>query len=386
MAAVRQILSIPSENLELIVRDTGESNALEERIRELEDSRFVYKHGPPVSALENWNLAAEMAKGEYVCFIGDDDGVNPAIVSFVEWASRAGADALVSPYSAVYYWPDFPNRQYAGRLFLGKCSGEIRLLPAKRELIRYIDSARNPVRLLRIYHGTVRRDCLEEIRRRTGQYFHTPAFDDYISYMLCTLIDSYYFVDIPLTIAGKCKSSDSGLYAVSGNAREILSFYRDEEKVLDRRAPPTAKVESLKIDALVKALQHGEARELIGTIVDGQRYASWYALSLRGSGSDAFLSIRHLWTSALQDRNFLGKIRIVVCVFVALAGHAFRKMRRMFIELLGGYGLMISGSDQQSVYAAGDIYEAASIVEQQVREQVNGSIGAVIRRKPHTVS
>lgn len=364
MASARQILSTTTENIEVILRDCGDHARSNKELATINDRRLIYRNAPPVSMTENWNRALELASGEYVCIIGDDDGLSSTIIPVVEWARSVHADAVVFPYAAVFYWPDFPAKKYAGRLFIGKCSGEIRPIKAKQQLVEYIRLASYVV-LPRIYHGVVRRECLEILRRKTGNYFHTTALDDYLSYALSMIIDQFYYIDLPLTIAGKCGTSNSGLYASMDNQSVHLSTYDEDDRVFDRRSPPNTKTAAETIHGLVTALKHSDAAELIDTIVDGQRYASWYARSLRLGFFDALGSVRHLWAHALEDRNFNERTRILGRVGREFLRHGISTLGRRFTEARGGHPLMISGSERQSVHAARDIGEALAIVERE---------------------
>jgi len=374
---VRQVLSIPSCRIEVIVRDSSHSPVLGEQLKLIGDNRLRYEYSAPVSMTENWNRAAQLATGEYVCFIGHDDGVNPEIIKIAEWASNVHADAVVFPYSAVYYWPDFPNKRYAGRLFLGKCSGEIRSISARQQLMRYIRTT-DPITLPRIYHGLVRRECLEVLRNKTGQYFHTPAVDDYFSYAICANIKNYYYVHFPGTIAGKCRGSDSGLYELMGNNSVNVSRYSADERVYDRRSPPNTKTEANKIHALVTALRHFDDTDLIEKIEDGQRYAAWYALSLRLRFPDLMRSIRHLCTKGLEDKTSLEKAKICGRVARYASEFGMRKLYRNVIQSSGGHALMISDCAEQSVHIAQDIGQASEILQREVGKQAFGEVDKIM--------
>lgn len=91
------------------------------------DPRLVYRHaGARLSITDNHNAAMALS-GEYVCLIGDDDGVNPEIIDAVRWAKANGVDALTPRIVANYCWPDFRTAtfgaRHASRLYVGRISG-----------------------------------------------------------------------------------------------------------------------------------------------------------------------------------------------------------------------------------------------------------------------
>ncbi|MGH7745853.1 MAG: glycosyltransferase family 2 protein, partial [Candidatus Dormibacteria bacterium] len=93
--AIPSILNNLQGRIELIVHDTSDSNDLEFFVSGILDKRLIYRHtDQKLSMTENHNRAMELARGEYVCLIGDDDNVSPEIQSATEWAKIKGIDVL----------------------------------------------------------------------------------------------------------------------------------------------------------------------------------------------------------------------------------------------------------------------------------------------------
>ena len=87
------LCNINSNSVEFVVHDnsTDKSSLHFENI----DSRIRYIHNSSkLSINENFELALDYAKGKYVAFIGDDDGVNINIMAFVEFAHKQGLKAV----------------------------------------------------------------------------------------------------------------------------------------------------------------------------------------------------------------------------------------------------------------------------------------------------
>src|ERR1039458_3907261 len=80
-SAIRCALAIPSDDIEIVVQDCSDDDLLSSLIApERLDKRLSYRYERPAHMTENWNRAIGRATGEYVCIIGDDDGVIPEIV------------------------------------------------------------------------------------------------------------------------------------------------------------------------------------------------------------------------------------------------------------------------------------------------------------------
>ena len=108
---------------------------------ELRDPRVVYRRiEEPLGVVGNFSAAMELASGEYVCFIGDDDGVNPEIVDAAAWAHSQGFDALLLTRPVDFWWPDIRHRYYgdsmAGKLEIGRFTGRISFPDPQEELIK----------------------------------------------------------------------------------------------------------------------------------------------------------------------------------------------------------------------------------------------------------
>src|SRR3989442_1324408 len=112
--AAKSVLSIASESIELIIHDTSTDGKLLTEIEELKkDSRLQYHYcDVRLSMTENHNRALSMAKGEYICLIGDDDTVSFEILDAVQWAIQNNIDAISPKVIANYAWPDFLSKNF----------------------------------------------------------------------------------------------------------------------------------------------------------------------------------------------------------------------------------------------------------------------------------
>ena len=132
---VESILRIQDPDLEVVVQDNSDTRELEELLsRNVQDSRLRYSYTPtPLSFIGNFDAAVRLATGEYVCFIGDDDGINPEILEATRWAKDNEIDSL-KPASGVHYiWPEtgMPSTRFThipqdtGCLTIPRYSGKI---------------------------------------------------------------------------------------------------------------------------------------------------------------------------------------------------------------------------------------------------------------------
>lgn len=208
---IKNILSIDHGSLELIVHDNSDSNILEKKLLEcINDKRLVYHYdNRPLSTIHNFDYAMKFVNGKYVCYIGDDDGINPEIMKIIEWANKNNFNAIIPSTPVTYAWPSVKN------------SGELTIYPFTKKY-NQIDVVKNLNMFLnsgavyylnygvpKVYHGIVKRECFDQVYNKLGYYFGGLSPDIFAS----IAISSFYpkkvvSIDYPITIAGTSYESD----------------------------------------------------------------------------------------------------------------------------------------------------------------------------------
>jgi glycosyltransferase involved in cell wall biosynthesis len=76
--AVDSILRQNYRDFEIIISDNASKQDYAAFVNEIGDERIIYRRASkPVSVTENWNRALEMASGDYILMLGDDDALVP---------------------------------------------------------------------------------------------------------------------------------------------------------------------------------------------------------------------------------------------------------------------------------------------------------------------
>lgn len=214
--AIRSVLAIDSKDIELIVHDTSEDDVLERFAGDITDARLRYAHSRErLSMTENHNRAMGLARGRYVCLVGDDDSILPEAVEVARWAARNGIPAVAPEVVANYAWPDFRSRafgaRHAGRLYLKRRFGRIAMRDARTSMHAALSrAALGTDGLPKVYHGIVERRILEQIRQLGGAYFYGTSPDVSGALGVATMIDRYVWIDFPLTLPGASAGSNTG--------------------------------------------------------------------------------------------------------------------------------------------------------------------------------
>jgi len=232
ISAIRSILNITSPKLELVVQDNSSNKDLEEYLNlNVCDSRMKYNHTmEQLDMVENFNRATEIASGEYITFIGDDDGVNPEIIDATVWAKAKNFDILLPTRPAQYNWPDTRSflygTRYAGTLNIKPFTGKISFPDAEAEMRKcakgagqnYLTSS-----LPKVYYGIVKKECMEKVRVRTGTYFPGPSPDVAGAMAVSNFVKRICKIDHPLFLPGTSGKSMGGLGAIKKHIGQLTN-------------------------------------------------------------------------------------------------------------------------------------------------------------------
>ncbi|MFX1667562.1 glycosyltransferase [Riemerella anatipestifer] len=220
LSAVESILEINDSRIEVVVQDNSDDDSLRTMLAKFNhDKRLVYNYESSVlSFVDNFSLAIEHATGKYVCAIGDDDGINPEIISATQWASDNGYDALVGNVEANYRWagtgaPDtFFTKMTDNTLTITHFTGRAKVVNVTDSLLSLMkNGATNYLdfHLPKLYHGVVKKVLFEKIKAQTGSYLKGLSPDIYAAIALACNINKLLVLDYPLTIPGVCSVSGS---------------------------------------------------------------------------------------------------------------------------------------------------------------------------------
>lgn len=214
---IQSLLKIQATDIEVIVQDNSDNNQTEQALKPFtSDSRLRYNHSyGQLSMSDNFTKGLEAATGEYIAFIGDDDGVNPELIKAIRWAKTEGLDAIVGSSAAFYLWPDVIFTIYgkllSATLLIKPFSGAITYPDPEMEMRRCVRMAGYKFGYLpKAYHGVVRREYLDLIFQNAGTFFPGPTPDMATSVALACVLKRYAYIDYPLFMSGTGHVSGGG--------------------------------------------------------------------------------------------------------------------------------------------------------------------------------
>lgn len=264
--AVEQTLQMRDNRVQVVLQDNSDTCTLSKMLLKYNnDERLKYNYTEGIiSFVDNFNLAVDLADGEYLCIIGDDDGVVPQIIDVVEWAKNNKIDAIKPELNAVYFWPNsevLRNSVDNGYLNIKKITSKVSVCKPFYEVEKLLNQGAQKylsLDMVKLYHGIVRKECLDNIKKKTGKYFGGLSPDIYMSVALSLTVDKIVKIKLPLTISGICNksgSADSATGRHSGKLEDAPHLRGHNKYEWSELVPRFYSVETIWADSALAAIR-----------------------------------------------------------------------------------------------------------------------------------
>jgi glycosyltransferase involved in cell wall biosynthesis len=265
----KQILSIEDNRIQLIIQDNSDETILFNKLEIYKnDKRLKYNYiKEQLSFVDNFSHAVANADGEYICAIGDDDGINPLIGNIVEWAKANSISSVQYKLKAIYVWPGsgiYKNSRMPdnGNMVVENVTAKVYKADTILDLKKlFLNGCQNYLKLnmVKLYHGIVKKECLDEIKAKTGNYFNGLSPDIYSAVALSLVSKNNVFIDYPFTISGICKTSgsaDSATGRHTGKWEDAPHFKGHSNYQWNQQVPKIYSVETIWADSAITAIKH----------------------------------------------------------------------------------------------------------------------------------
>ncbi len=352
--AIKSILSLKSNKIELAVSDNSDSDLIKIFVESLIDIRLKYVYNNSLtSSIGNFNRALALATGEYVCVIGDDDGINPEIIDITNFALCNNLDAISGSMCANYRWEgtDAPNTLFTkmtgSTLTIVPFNGKAEFIDINSALYEFMNNGCTnyaDYKLPRLYHGIVKRKILEEIKDETGEYFKGLSPDIYSSLSISNKINRYIFIDYPITIPGVCGASTS----ITEGQKKITSKKINDIPHLRYRGeyswstyvPRFYCVQTIWADSGFAALDEFKRYDLIKKF---NRHSLYSKIILADLSLIKYL-FKHIYDDCKScDRNVIAEVFLTLIEYIKgyLSRNLFLRAKNRFLFIIGFKRLLI---------------------------------------------
>lgn len=261
---LESLVKFESNEFEVVIQDNSDDNQdFLKFLYQINDVRLKYFYNNSImDAVTNCDLAFLHAKGRYICFIGDDDGVLPQLVTFINWMERNNIESACFKVGN-YQWPDMLYKYYSDKMagLLTFDTEELILenLNIKEEYNKLFTlGAQIFPNIPKAYHAVVSKKCLDALYDKTGTYFPGPVPDMANAVGLKEFVNSHIYISLPFVISGQGGKSMSGKGAMKkhhGKIEDEKSLPIDTIKNWSKEIPRFWSGPTIWAEATLKALE-----------------------------------------------------------------------------------------------------------------------------------
>ena len=229
--AVQTALLSEREDVQVIVCDNSDDG--EELPRLLKEAGvedrvlLLPSTGSVLPIKENWERALDHFEGEWICYIGDDDGFRRDSFDILDYLTDNYVAKCFNWRPIYYKWPCFPEADHG---LLTVPFGETGMSCAATRTylenhMNWVTEDKWPNAGPSVYHGLVHRSLIEVTRKLYGRYFLNFVVDYSSAITNATFIDSFLQYHWDVTIMGACGNSNTaGLTANGTGAAKVREF------------------------------------------------------------------------------------------------------------------------------------------------------------------
>jgi glycosyltransferase involved in cell wall biosynthesis len=207
--ALRTATGQEFDDLDILVHESGADAATAAVVANVSDRRVRHiRTVDEVSMTENWERALRAATGEFVTFIGDDDGLLPDACAIAERVLNRNDIELLNWIPACYFWPAYVGEHLRNRLLVHlHRSDVIEEFDSRAELELLYRFRRHYSRLPMIYNSFVSRRLVQRVWDREGHYFSGSTPDVVSGIVNAFYSTSFHVLGRPLSSTGLSHNS-----------------------------------------------------------------------------------------------------------------------------------------------------------------------------------
>jgi glycosyltransferase involved in cell wall biosynthesis len=202
-AAIRTCLMQDYDNMEIIISDNSSQDETKKVVESFNDKRITYVNtGKRLSMSHNWEFALSHVKGDYVTYLGDDDGLLPgALKELVNIISETKCEAISWRWAS-YFWPNC-KLDSLKNLLLTPLSGALHKRLTSKALREVLEFKMGYHELPFLYKGIVSTKLITRIKDQSGGiFFHSLTPDVYSAIVIASALDTYLYSTKPYSVNG----------------------------------------------------------------------------------------------------------------------------------------------------------------------------------------
>jgi hypothetical protein len=218
------ILDQDHDSFEVIVADNASSPETRAVVEAIDSPRIRYvRSDSPLTMAANWMRGLAATRGEWITYLGDDDGLMPSALRDVEAIITTHPVESVRHCFGQYTWPCADATGEANILQLP--IGERFQIAAGRDALATMMRTPWTCPIPLPYHGWISRPILDRAAA-AGDIFVGEYPDTFAGILLAARTDLFASINVPLSIIGQSATSNTLQWMRSGHGQGA----KDEER------------------------------------------------------------------------------------------------------------------------------------------------------------
>ncbi|GEO83496.1 MULTISPECIES: glycosyltransferase family 2 protein [Alphaproteobacteria] len=198
----------------VFVDNSDDPSVMNEYMRAYKDDprvTYVPSADRTLSMKDNWERALEAATGDWVTFIGDDDYVEPEVMTVIKEIVKIHPEMDAVSWGVLgYNWPTKDTKPHSIMIpfnaFIVKLPRDLLV----KKMFGWHEPGVVPTSGFSIYHSAISRTLLEKIKKiGGGKYFEHPVIDYDMGMKVIVYGRTFSFCQRPFSVTGSCPQSNS---------------------------------------------------------------------------------------------------------------------------------------------------------------------------------
>ena len=219
---LKTAVAINDDRLEIIVSDNASDDGTREIVAAHRDNRIRYVNtGHRLGMSQNWEFALSHARGDWLGYIGDDDGILPdAVERLRQIVAETGVES-VRARNGAYLWPAIAGESRG--LLTVPTGGNVTVKDSRRVLSRVLHGFAPYPTLPMLYHGGfAAKTLIDRARDSASPFFRSRIPDVYSGILLGHVAGKFAWSERPLAINGaSAHSTGTSQFSNSKNPNQV---------------------------------------------------------------------------------------------------------------------------------------------------------------------
>ena len=212
------ILNQDHDSFEVIVADNASSSETRAVVEAINSPKIRYvRSDSPLTIAANWMRGLAATRGEWITYLGDDDGLMPSALRDVDAIIATHAVESIGYYPGLYAWPCADDTGEANLLQL-LISDNVQVMAARDALSAMMQTP-GSWSIPMLYHGWISRTLLNRAAT-SGDIFVSNYPDTFAGILLAAHTDYFATVESPLSINGYSATSNSMRWLHTSHGKE----------------------------------------------------------------------------------------------------------------------------------------------------------------------